>query len=55
MNWLFWCLIGYFVLSIIATVGVIGRPRQALTPQLAVWNILIYGGWIVLTIVGWPT
>lgn len=47
MNWFEWALIGWLAFGAIATVGMVGRPRDPITPASAAYSVIIAGLLIV--------
>jgi len=43
MTWFAWTLVGWLTLGVVASIAVIGKPRQPVTPGLAVATLVING------------
>lgn len=54
MNWLFWTLIAWMAVAVIARIYMIGKPRKPLTSGEAALGVAIDIVVVVLLIVGWP-
>jgi len=54
VTWVFWFLIGWFALSPLVTIALIGRPRKPLGPVDGVASLIIAAGLISLVAFWWP-
>jgi len=51
---LLYFLVAYFATNALMTVAYVGKPREAVTPSVAMWSVAIYAGLITLVITLWP-
>lgn len=50
MRWEAWTLVVSFVLEVLATVYVVGKPRGPMTSGSAVWAVITWSLWIWLVL-----
>lgn len=43
MTWILWVVVAWLVISTVALVTQVGKPREPLTPEIAASSVVIHG------------